>query len=62
MSTSTSFQICSGSIGETGNSVFEPRRLAGTRRNVETVIQEWIETAYELGRPIPEPKGRLLFA
>lgn len=31
-------------------------------QNVEVVIQEWIETAQELGRPIPEPKGRLLFA
>jgi predicted RNase H-like HicB family nuclease len=30
--------------------------------NVEDVIQEWIETARELGRAIPEPKGRLLFA
>lgn len=30
--------------------------------NVEQVIREWIETARELGRPIPEPKGRLLFA
>ncbi len=30
--------------------------------NVEVVIQEWIETANELGRPIPEPKGRLVFA
>lgn len=30
--------------------------------NVEVVIREWIETAKELGRPIPEPKGRLLFA
>jgi predicted RNase H-like HicB family nuclease len=30
--------------------------------NVEAVIAEWIETARELGRPIPEPKGRLLFA
>ena len=30
--------------------------------NVEAVITEWIETARELGRPIPEPKGRLLFA
>ena len=30
--------------------------------NVEVVIQEWIETARELGRPIPEPKGRLIFA
>lgn len=30
--------------------------------NVETVIAEWIETAQEWGRQIPEPKGRLLFA
>ena len=30
--------------------------------NVEGVIQEWIEAAKELGRPIPEPKGRLIFA
>lgn len=38
----------------------------GTRmqalENVEAVVQEWIETARELGRPIPEPRGRLLFA
>lgn len=30
--------------------------------NVEIVIAEWLETAIELGREIPEPKGRLLFA
>ncbi len=30
--------------------------------NVEIVIQEWIETAQELGRPVPTPKGRLAFA
>ena len=30
--------------------------------NAEAVIAEWLETARELGRPIPEPKGRLLFA
>lgn len=30
--------------------------------NVEVVIREWIETAKELGRSIPEPKGRLVFA
>jgi predicted RNase H-like HicB family nuclease len=30
--------------------------------NAEVVIREWIETASELGRPIPEPKGRLLYA
>jgi predicted RNase H-like HicB family nuclease len=30
--------------------------------NVEVIIGEWIETATELGRPIPKPRGRLLFA
>lgn len=30
--------------------------------NTEVIIQEWIETAKELGRDIPEPKGRLVFA
>ena len=30
--------------------------------NAKGVIQEWIETAKELGRAIPEPKGRLVFA
>lgn len=31
-------------------------------QNVEVIMQEWIETAKELGRSIPEPKGRLMFA
>lgn len=30
--------------------------------NAEVVIQEWLETAKELGRLIPEPRGRLMFA
>ena len=30
--------------------------------NAEVVIAEWIDTAKELGRPIPQPKGRLMFA
>ena len=30
--------------------------------NVEVVIAEWLETARDLGRAIPEPRGRLLFA
>ena len=28
----------------------------------EVIIQEWIDTAKEVGRHIPEPKGRLMFA
>ena len=30
--------------------------------NVQCIAAEWIETARELGRPIPEPKGRLIYA
>ena len=30
--------------------------------NAGTVIQEWIETARALGRVIPEPRGRLIYA
>jgi predicted RNase H-like HicB family nuclease len=30
--------------------------------NVETAISLWVDTARELGRPIPEPRGRLIFA
>jgi predicted RNase H-like HicB family nuclease len=30
--------------------------------NVKVVITEWIQTARELGRTIPEPRGRLMYA
>lgn len=30
--------------------------------NARQVIEEWIETARELSRPIPEPRGRLMYA
>lgn len=29
---------------------------------VESVMKEWIETAKQMGRPIPKPKGRLIYA
>ena len=35
---------------------------ADALHNAEHVIKEWIETANELGRPIPVPKGRLRYA
>ncbi len=31
-------------------------------QNIEIVIQEWIDTAIELGREIPKPKGKLMYA
>lgn len=31
-------------------------------KNVEVIIDEWLTTAQELGREIPQPKGRLMYA
>lgn len=31
-------------------------------QNAQIVIQQWIDTANDLGRSIPEPKGKLMFA
>ena len=30
--------------------------------NAGQIIEEWIETAIKLDRPIPQPKGRLAYA
>lgn len=30
--------------------------------NAQQIIDEWVETARRLGRPIPEPRGRLAYA
>jgi predicted RNase H-like HicB family nuclease len=30
--------------------------------NAQVIIQEWLETASQQGRPIPQPKGRLAYA
>jgi predicted RNase H-like HicB family nuclease len=30
--------------------------------NAEVIISEWLETAKELGRQIPQPKGKLMYA
>ena len=30
--------------------------------NAEVIIEEWLETARDLGRPIPVPRGRLMYA
>ena len=35
---------------------------AAALAQAEVIIQEWIETARALGRPIPAPKGRLRYA
>lgn len=30
--------------------------------NIEIVIEQWIQTAKELDRPVPSPKGKLMYA
>ncbi|TAH48635.1 MAG: type II toxin-antitoxin system HicB family antitoxin [Chloroflexota bacterium] len=30
--------------------------------NAQVIIGEWLQTARELGRPIPEPRGKLVYA
>ena len=30
--------------------------------NVEVIIEQWVATAKEMGRPIPKPRGRLMYA
>ena len=56
---------------EDGSFIAEVSELAGcladgatyqeALANAETIIDEWLETAKDLGRQIPEPKGRLVF-
>ncbi|MFC2126057.1 type II toxin-antitoxin system HicB family antitoxin [Bacteroidota bacterium] len=31
-------------------------------KNIQIVMQEWIDTARSLNRSVPEPKGRLKYA
>jgi predicted RNase H-like HicB family nuclease len=33
-----------------------------TISNTEVIINEWIETAKKLGREVPSPKGKLMYA
>ncbi|MFI5201190.1 MAG: type II toxin-antitoxin system HicB family antitoxin [Candidatus Kapaibacterium sp.] len=38
------------------------KTYAETLQNAEEVMREWIDYAKELGREIPEPKGRVVYA
>lgn len=55
-------QACIAEVPELPGCAADGATYQEALANVETVIQEWIETAKDLGRPIPEPKGRLAFA
>ena len=49
-------------VPELAGCMADGRTKAKALQAVERVAKEWIETAEELGRPIPEPKGRLTYA
>ena len=49
-------------VPELAGCIADGSTAAEALRNVERVIKEWIETALDLGRDIPEPKGRLKYA
>jgi predicted RNase H-like HicB family nuclease len=49
-------------VPELTGCVADDQTYAEAVAHAEVVIDEWIETARELGRPIPEPRGKLCYA
>jgi predicted RNase H-like HicB family nuclease len=49
-------------VPELAGCMADGKTYAEAVANAEVIIGEWIETARELGREIPEPKGRLMYA
>ncbi|MBC7875314.1 MAG: type II toxin-antitoxin system HicB family antitoxin [Ferruginibacter sp.] len=49
-------------VPELAGCMADGKSYAEALENVQVTINEWIETAQSLGRPIPEPKDRLLFS
>jgi predicted RNase H-like HicB family nuclease len=55
-------QVFLAEVPELAGCMADGATQAEALANAQTVVQEWIETAQKLGRPVPEPKGRLLYA
>ncbi len=53
---------CIAEVPELPGCAADGATYAQALANVETIIAEWVETARALGRAIPEPRGRLMFA
>lgn len=49
-------------VPELSGCMADGKTAAEALENVEAVISEWIETAKEIGREIPKPKGKLMYA
>lgn len=42
--------------------VADGKTPAAALKAIHRIAREWIDTAKSLGRPIPKPKGRLMYA
>ena len=49
-------------VPELAGCIADGKSYAEAIINAEVVINEWIETATLLGRPIPVPRGKLAYA
>jgi predicted RNase H-like HicB family nuclease len=49
-------------VPELPGCIADGKTYAEAVANVNIIIEEWIEIAKSLNRPIPEPRGRLLYA
>ena len=49
-------------VPELAGCMADGETMADALQNVERIMAEWIETAKEMGREIPVPKGRLQYA
>jgi predicted RNase H-like HicB family nuclease len=49
-------------VPELAGCMADGKTYAEALQNAETVIAEWIETARSLGRGIPVPRGKLVYA
>lgn len=55
-------QVYIAEVPELPGCMSDGKTYEETLKNIQIIISEWIETAKELGREIPEPKGKLMYA
>lgn len=58
---SEEYQLFIAEVPELAGCMAEGTTYQEALENVEVIAKEWIETAREQGRAIPEPKGRLIY-
>lgn len=49
-------------VPELSGCMADGETAAEALENAEKIIDEWIEAAKEIGRTVPEPKGKLMYA